>query len=105
MSDDRAERRAAIVRLIAANTKRKKLVDEYMDTLVDTYAPYVYITDAPRGMLGLLAGKLMHASGLPTAVVHVTYDRTHGKQVEGSMRSPDFTQLSICSMTAMASRS
>lgn len=90
MSDDRAERRAAIVRLIAANTKRKKLVDEYIDTLVDTYAPYVYITDAPHGMLGLLAGKLMHASGLPTAVVHVAYDRTHGKQVEGSMRSPDF---------------
>lgn len=84
---DRQQRRISMVRLIAANNKRKQAVKEYLNTLDDSYAPYIYITDAPRGMLGLLAGKLMHDSNVPTAVVHVSED---GKRIEGSMRSPDY---------------
>ncbi|WP_018143404.1 DHH family phosphoesterase [Alloscardovia criceti] len=88
LSEDAEERRQAIVHLIAANTQRKQSVQDYLHTIDDTYAPYVYITDAPQGMLGLLAGHLMHESQLPTAVVHVTSES--GDSIEGSMRSPDY---------------
>ncbi|MFD0705496.1 DHH family phosphoesterase [Alloscardovia venturai] len=80
-------RKTAIVHLVAANNKRKKAVAQYMESLDDTYAPYVYITDAPQGMLGLLAGHLMHRSQLPTAVVHVNEEN---QTIDGSMRAPDY---------------
>lgn len=84
---DDSTRSSAIANLLAANNTRKKKVAEYLKTIDTAYAPYIYITDAPQGMLGLLAGQLMHKSNLPTAVVHL--DSETG-EVSGSMRSPDY---------------
>ncbi|OTA27296.1 hypothetical protein B9G54_01895 [Alloscardovia macacae] len=88
LSSDASVRAACIERLQAANAQRKADVERYLSDLDTTYAPYVYITDAPQGMLGLLAGRLKSESSLPTAVVHVK-----DGMVEGSMRSPEYFPL------------
>ncbi|WP_165496271.1 DHH family phosphoesterase [Alloscardovia theropitheci] len=90
VSSDAQKRKECIHRLIEANNQRKQAVAEYLETIDDTYAPYIYITDAPQGMLGLLAGHLMHQSSLPTAVVHIDADE---KCIDGSMRSPNYYPL------------
>lgn len=71
--------------LYALNTERKRLVSQYMEALAGTpqpYAPYVYISDAPGGILGLMAQQLMSVTGEP--VVCVRIDDT----IHGSGRSP-----------------
>lgn len=81
------------VAVIELNEKRKALTEEYMLTLeeeelqgMQPLAPWVYITDAPTGMLGLMANKLMHANGIPTAVV--CRPANSRQSVGGSARSP-----------------
>ena len=71
------------------NEKRKKLVDELMVNLSDIpqpFAPFIYLSDASAGVLGLLASKLLKATGLPTIVVNRT-PSCDGK-LHGSGRSP-----------------
>ncbi len=101
LNRDASSRRLVIQALMAANAQRKDDVKYYMAHLDDTYAPYVYITDAPKGMLGLLAGQLMHASSLPTAVVRKVDNSADADSadadsadeivlIEGSMRAPSY---------------
>ena len=68
------------------NNERKRLVKQELQTLLDSdqpFAPYVYISEARPGILGLLATNLMKDSGLPTVVVSKT-----GNSYSGSGRSP-----------------
>jgi len=56
------------------NEERKALVQYYFDKLMldfdQPYAPYVYVTDARSGILGLLAMKIMGCTGSPCLVVN-----------------------------------
>lgn len=77
--------------LFETNEKRKELVEHYMEVLVDEterglqpLAPYIYTSEAPGGILGLLATRLIGESGLPTLVLNG--DDMHG--YHGSGRSP-----------------
>ena len=70
--------------LIKMNERRRQLTSDIVDALSEAkqpYAPYVYVGDVPATMAGLVANKLMRASGKPTVVLDA---RTLG----GSGRSP-----------------
>ena len=72
--------------LYQLNNERKLLVSHYFEELQSTdqpYAPYIYLSDAPSGILGLLAQKLIVTSGVPTIVVRQDDNHFHG-----SGRSP-----------------
>lgn len=79
---------SAALRLYSLNERRKAEVVAYMQELADTeqpYAPFVYISTAPSGILGLLAMKLIAGSGLPTMVLSKS-----GNSYHGSGRAPDW---------------
>lgn len=76
--------------LIKANQDRKTYVGNYLakiheDTLngLEPFAPFIYVTDAPGGMLGLLANQLDRETGLPTFVIN-------RQNLAGSGRSFDY---------------
>ena len=79
--------------LFATNETRKELVESYMEQLRDEYdkglqplAPYIYTTDAPAGIVGLIATRLINESGKPTLVLSGNdMDGYHG-----SGRSPEW---------------
>ena len=59
-------------RLFELNEKRKEMVSFYMDEINNShqeYAPYIYLSNAPGGILGLLANKIMEETQLPVIVV------------------------------------
>lgn len=75
--------------LLSTNEERKAAVQGFMDQIlqqqmegIQVYAPYIYFTDAPTGILGLIATKLMQSTNLPTLVIR----KDHGWH--GSGRSP-----------------
>lgn len=71
--------------LMCLNDQRKMLVNDYLERILNShqpYAPYVYTTDAPSGILGLIATKLMN-DGEPKVVL-----RLDEKGYHGSGRSP-----------------
>lgn len=71
------------------NEKRKVLVDDHYEHLLTSdqpYAPYVYVSDAPLGICGLLATKLMKVSGMPTIVLN-------SDEYRGSGRGPSWIKL------------
>lgn len=75
-------------KLIAINNERKQLVSNYisnMKQMKQPYAPYAYLTDAPSGILGLIANKLLVEIGTPVMVL-----RKEGNKFTGSGRSPDW---------------
>ena len=79
-----------IKKLDELNDERKKLVaDELLalKELPQPYAPFIYLTDASAGLLGLLAAKLMDVSGLPTMVFNRT--ALDDGRLHGSGRSID----------------
>ena len=70
------------------NIKRKSAVDQYMTDLFthkQPYAPLVYITDAPKGILGLIANSILNRDEKPVIVVNVD-----GDIISGSGRSPEW---------------
>lgn len=70
--------------LVSLNKKRKDVTAFYMKEVVSTpqpFAPYIYLTDAPTGIVGLLAGNLME--NVPTLVINKT-------RLSGSGRSPEW---------------
>ena len=74
----------AINRLIDLNEKKKLAVSQYMTDLTVTIqplAPYIYFTDAPMGICGLLATNLNKQSGVTTLVIN-------NDELSGSGRSP-----------------
>ncbi len=65
------ERADAARQLFRYNEQRKALVLKHMDLIDESaqpFAPYIYQTEAPSGILGLLATELMKRSGRPTLV-------------------------------------
>lgn len=77
-------------KLLALNELRKKLVEDTLDKIAEDpgeFAPWGYIIDAPAGINGLVANKLMELNGgIPTLVVQQHVDGT----ISGSGRAPDF---------------
>lgn len=97
---DPAEKTKHMNIIIGYNELRKELTETYMEDLLEAeqpLAPYVYLTDAPTGMLGLIAAKLMHLSNMPVAVVRKPDD--DDKRFGGSARSPFWFPI-ITTMTA-----
>lgn len=76
------------------NIERKQLVEiEYNKMINDTqpYAPYIYISDAKPGILGLLAMKVMNQTGVPAFVLHDEGENcTTGNRYHGSGRAPEW---------------
>ena len=72
--------------LMSLNDQRKLMVAEYLEQIVNShqsYAPYIYTTNAPAGILGLIATKLMAIDNEPKVVL-----RLDEKGYHGSGRSP-----------------
>lgn len=73
------------------NNERKQIVSEAYARLVDCdpseqpYAPYIYISDARLGVLGLLAQKLVTETQHPCCVI-----RSENGRIRGSGRSPEW---------------
>lgn len=83
--DDTAE--SAVNMLYDLNEKRKAMVADYtrdMNERDQPFAPYVYLTNAPAGICGLLAQPLCVNNGMPVCVV-----RDDGT-LHGSGRSPSW---------------
>lgn len=77
----------SIERLFALNEKRKEAVLKALDEIQagsQPYAPFVYLSDAKSGLLGLLATRLMEESGVPTLVLNKQSDGSFS----GSGRTP-----------------
>lgn len=71
--------------LVQLNEKRKEMVSDCMDRMMSQdqpYAPYIYITDAPSGVLGPMAQRIVSETGEPAIIV--AKDATY----HGSGRSP-----------------
>ena len=91
--DEPSQQQKHIDILFETNERRKELVEEYMETLNQEFvgghqplAPYIYTTDAPAGIVGLIATRLINESGLPTLVLSGNdMDGYHG-----SGRSPQW---------------
>src|SRR5699024_1984672 len=80
--------------VIAGNEMRKEMVIEHFEELTDgdqPLAPWVFFSDAPAGMYGLLANKMMHRTGHPTVGVH--RPTSPGDFVSGSGRAPGWFDL------------
>lgn len=82
------------------NEKRKVLVAEYFDDLMQQdqrdqpWSPYVYLTDAPVGIRGLLAQKVLSVTGLPSFVVSPVSNHTYS----GSGRCPAWFPFLDCGL-------
>lgn len=75
--------------LFVLNENRKVLVDSYYNQILNQtnpWAPYLYICDAPDGILGLLATRLMDTGKGPCLVVR----RETSGNIHGSGRSPSW---------------
>ncbi|MET0887161.1 MAG: DHH family phosphoesterase [Mycetocola sp.] len=88
--------------VIDGNELRKELSAEYLEKLWDEEQPLaekgVYFTDAPIGMLGLIASNVMREDGRPTVVVRRPASTT--EPVSGSARSPFWFPI-ISTMTPL----
>lgn len=73
--------------LFQLNEERKKMVVKYLAEIPNRPQPYedvnIFFTDAPGGICGLLAQRLIERTGLPTFVL-----RTVGHTYKGSGRAP-----------------
>lgn len=79
----------AITRILEGNELRKVLVAEYIEKIEtedQPFAPFVYFTDAPAGVLGLLANTLMQRAGSP--VVVLGRPSSPQQKLSGSARAP-----------------
>ncbi|MGY4541152.1 single-stranded-DNA-specific exonuclease [Arthrobacter sp. UYNi723] len=95
-----AEKTACMQRVVEGNNLRKELTVQHLEEIETTdqpLAPYVYFSDAPAGMLGLIASQLMHRTGTPTVVLHRA--SADSEPTGGSARSPFWFPI-IETMTA-----
>lgn len=91
---DAAARVRAAERIIEGNETRKEMVASFAADLVSAdqpLAPWVWFSDAPGGMLGLLANRMMSATGEPAVVLQ--RPRRGVGPVSGSGRAPDWFGL------------
>lgn len=88
--------------IIDGNEQRKVLSAAYIEQLWSDDQPMaelgIYFTDAPAGMLGLIASSVMNDTGQPTVVV--TRPAGEGVPVGGSARSPMWFPI-ISTMTPL----
>lgn len=89
------DREDCIAKLNLMNEERKSMVDHYLTEILDScqsFAPFIYITDAPSGILGLLATKLLRLTGVPALVLRVDDESDEAGCVvyRGSGRSPEW---------------
>lgn len=91
--DDLSEQQGHIDVLFETNEDRKDLVNGYMERLIreetegkQPLAPYIYLTDAPGGVVGLIATRFINETGVPTLVLGG--DDMNG--YHGSGRSPEW---------------
>ena len=78
-----------IKELYDLNILRKQVVAEAMvdlNAIPQPFAPFLYLSDASAGILGLLATQLLKATGMPTMVVNRT--PLDNGRLHGSGRSP-----------------
>ena len=92
-----ADREDCITRLQEMNEERKSMVEDYLSQLLESdqpFAPFIYLCDAPSGILGLLATKLMKMYGVPVIVLKSDEDVNDPNFVlyRGSGRSPEWYQ-------------
>lgn len=79
-----------IKELFDLNIMRKQAVADSMaamNTIPQPFAPFLYLSDAPAGILGLLATQLLKSTGMPTLVVNRT--PFEDGRLHGSGRSPE----------------
>jgi single-stranded-DNA-specific exonuclease len=94
------QKAACMQRVIEGNELRKELTIQHLEEIESSdqpLAPYVYFSEAPAGMLGLIAAQLMQRTGRPTVVVHRAADDS--QPTGGSARSPFWFPI-IETMTA-----
>ena len=85
---------AAAGRVIINNDRRKELVAGYLKELTggdQPLAPWVYFSAAPMGMYGLLAARMMHATGHPVVVAN--RPSSPEDVVSGSARAPGWFDM------------
>lgn len=93
---DEDEREDAFGEIFNINEERKVAVKAYYEKILEEmegnmqpYAPYVYLSEAPPKILGLLASKLQDLSEGPVLALKKKEDGTYG----GSGRSPDWLDM------------
>lgn len=77
--------------VIAGNERRKELTSHHLAELEESEqpsAPWVYLSDAPKGMLGLLASAMVARNGHPVMVLN--HPARPGDPVSGSGRAPEW---------------
>lgn len=90
---DEDARMGAMQRIIGNNELRKRLTTQHLAALQERdqpLAPWIYRSDAPAGMLGLLANTLMHRTGHPVLVLG---DEPHDGMHSGSARAPEWFNM------------
>lgn len=93
-ADTQEEKLAHAKQIIDYNEFRKVEVERHMEELTDfdqPWAPWVWVTDAPGGMKGLIAAKLMEAQGTPVAVISLQEDPLTPNS--GSARAPNWFNI------------
>lgn len=79
--------------LYETNTKRKTFVAKEFDNMMKSsqpFAPYIYLTTAPAGILGLIATKIMNLTNHPVLVINDSGSDEDAFRFSGSGRSPDW---------------
>lgn len=82
---------AAAEEVLEGNERRKEMVEHYVEQMLDMdqpWAPWVFVSDAPGGMYGLLANTMMERFAHPVVVLNrpVRLDQP----VSGSARAPEW---------------
>ncbi|ROR76046.1 single-stranded-DNA-specific exonuclease [Plantibacter flavus] len=102
MAPTTAEKYEHAKNVIDANELRKELSGEYLEKIWTEDQPLadqgVYFTDAPSGMLGLIASHIMRETARPTLVVHRPSNASD--PISGSARSPFWFPI-ITTMTPL----
>lgn len=91
---DEETKLAAMHTIIKNNDYRKEMREAYIEQLLEgeqPFAPWVYFSDAPSGMLGLLANEMMQLSGNPAVVMNPPTSDT--APVAGSARAPGWFEV------------
>lgn len=84
----------AMHRVITNNDKRKELREIHVAQLIEgnqPLAPWVFFSDAPSGMLGLLANEMMALTGNPAIVLNPP--ASEDAPVSGSARAPGWFEM------------
>lgn len=93
-TDDDANRWMAVQLIIQYNEYRRSQSESWLEDLKNReqpLAPHVWLTEAPSGMLGLMAGKLCQEYQIPVVVCH--YTGNPADPIGGSARSPEWFDI------------